>query len=91
MKYFEFDKHGYWAMIAAVDEEKAIEVYVDVVAGENTAEVEGEGFPTEVTKQQAMRQYIDVLHHTTPLKTEDIIKDFNEFENSVVLIDSSLV
>ncbi|MFK4375246.1 hypothetical protein ABH948_000642 [Bacillus sp. RC218] len=90
MKYFEFNKHEYWAMVVAENTEKAIEVYVGAVAGETIEEVKEEGFPTEITKQQAMRQYIDVLHQTTSLKTEEIIKDFNEFEDSVVLIDSSL-
>ncbi|EPF06300.1 hypothetical protein ICQ_01915 [Bacillus toyonensis] len=28
MKYFGFDKHGYWAMVAAEDGEKAAEVYL---------------------------------------------------------------
>lgn len=90
MKYFKFNKHEYWAMVVAENTEKAIEVYVGAVAGETIEEVKEEGFPTEITKQQAMRQYIDVLHQTTSLKTEEIIKDFNEFEDSVVLIDSSL-
>ncbi|PHF94211.1 hypothetical protein [Bacillus wiedmannii] len=90
MKYFEFNKHEYRAMVAARDVEQAVEVYVDVVAGENTEEVKEEGLPTEITKQQAMRRYIDVLHQTTSLNTEEIIKDFNKFEGSVVLIDASL-
>nr|WP_254520677.1 hypothetical protein [Bacillus cereus] len=56
MKYFEFDKHGYWAMVAAEDEEKAIEVYVEEVAGESIEEIKEGGEPTEITREQALNR-----------------------------------
>ncbi|WP_436863969.1 hypothetical protein [Bacillus fungorum] len=92
MKYFEFDKHGYWAMIAAEDEEKAIEVYVEEVAGESIEEIEEEGEPTEITREQALNRYTEAsISVAGYLTIEEITKEFNECKNTTLLIDSSLI
>lgn len=91
MKYFEFDKHGYWAMVAAEDEDKAIEVYVEEVAGESIEEIEEEGEPTKITRKQALNRYIESsISVAGYLTIEEITKEFNERKNTTLLIDSSL-
>lgn len=90
MRYFEFDKHEYWALVAAENTEKALDVYTEIVAGESGEQVRGEGIPTEITKKQARRKYVDALLSTTSSALDEIILDFNQRKNDVVLIESSV-
>ncbi|MEC3398113.1 hypothetical protein P9037_30470 [Bacillus thuringiensis] len=48
MKYFEFDKHGYWALVVAESVDVACEIYAEEVAGESAEQVKEEGNPKEV-------------------------------------------
>ncbi|QWH76428.1 hypothetical protein EXW59_06800 [Bacillus mycoides] len=89
MRYFEFNKHDYYALMAVKDggEEKAIELYVENVAGESIEEVE-EGLPVEITREQALSKYLDVMGKGD---ISEWIKMFNQCENLPVLIDGTLV
>ncbi|MGX5472594.1 hypothetical protein [Bacillus toyonensis] len=92
MRYFEFDKHEYYALVAADGEaDRAIEIYVENVAGESIEQLKEEGLPTEIKKKQALQKYINATAEVSPVtKVSKIVKDFNEHENSVVLICGSL-
>ncbi|HIE8456396.1 TPA: hypothetical protein ACXPT9_005444 [Bacillus cereus] len=90
MRYFEFDKHEYWALVAAENTEKAFDVYTEIVAGESGDQVREEGVPTEITKKQARRKYVDALLSTTSSALDEIILGFNQRKNDVVLIESSV-
>ncbi|MED1012157.1 hypothetical protein [Bacillus mycoides] len=91
MKYFEFNNHEYWAMVAAEDEERAIEVYVEEVAGESIEEIKEKGEPTEITREQALNRYIEAsISVAGYLTIEEITEEFNERKNTTLLIDSSL-
>lgn len=90
MRYFEFDKHEYWALVVAENTEKALDVYTEIVASESGEQVRGEGIPTEITKKQARRKYVDTLLVTTSSALDEIILGFNQRKNDVVLIESSV-
>lgn len=102
MKYFEFNNHDYYAMIA-VDENRviapdmsieeackhvAVKFYVESVAGESVTEVWEEGEPTEISREDALKQFMRTPGDIMP---EDE-KFFNNVEHGeVILIDGSLV
>lgn len=90
MRYFEFAKHDYYALMAVKDggEEKAIELYVEIVAGESIEEVEEEGLPVEITREQALSKYLDVMGRDD---ISEWIKMFDQCENLPLLIDGTLV
>ncbi|MGX5528583.1 hypothetical protein [Bacillus toyonensis] len=91
MRYFEFNNHEYWVMVAAENKEKVIEVYIEEVAGESVEEVKEEGEPTEITQEQALNRYIEAsISVAGYLTIEEITKEFNECKNTTLLIDSSL-
>lgn len=63
MKYFEFNKHEYYALIAVDgDADKAIEVYVENVGGDSVEQVKEEGFPSEITREQALEIFTNALN-----------------------------
>ncbi|WP_420972140.1 hypothetical protein [Bacillus thuringiensis] len=90
MRYFEFNKHDYYALMAVKDggEEKAIDLYVEIVAGESIEEVEEEGLPVEITREQALAKYLDVMGKDN---ISEWIKMFDQCENLPLLIDGTLV
>lgn len=104
--YFEFDEHDCYGLIAIklnadeldnvqgdlieVGAYKAAELYVEVIAGESPEEILEEGFPVQITKSEALLKYLlapDVLDKPVG----ELIKEFEEVENGVLLIDGSLV
>ena len=62
-RYFEFNQHEYYALIAVKDEpvkdalEKAYEQYVEYVGGDNVEMIKEEGEPDEITRNEAMLKY----------------------------------
>lgn len=81
MRYFEFNKHDYYALMAVKDggEEKAIELYVQIVAGDS---IEEEGLPLEITRGQALSKYLDVMGKDN---ISEWIKMFNQNEEALEL------
>lgn len=96
--YFEFDDHEYYGLIAVNMEEedrnepheKAIEIYVSEIAGVCFYSVSEEGKPEQITKEQAFMKFMYAPNHEdNDVKT--LIKQFEEMENGVLLIDGSLI
>ncbi|WP_078392034.1 hypothetical protein [Shouchella patagoniensis] len=103
MRYFEFTKHEYYALIS-VDEDQvmvpdmtvdlacehvAIEVYAQKVAGESAIEVASEAPITQITEEEARKRYLKSSGEIPP-------EDFFKFEDivshgEVILIDGHLV
>lgn len=89
MKFFEFNKCEYYALIGAETEEKAIEFYEEIVANiENNDQK-----PTEISRFRAKEKLMFKIENWN-----DKIKAHQEFtemaeksEPYLVLIDSSLV
>lgn len=94
MMYFEFNRHEYWALIAAGTVDKAYEIYAENVANSDAEEVRKEGQASPVSTRHALDKYIKSRMTEKLLNkgfTEEFTKDFFERYNTVVLIESSLV
>ena len=92
MKYFEFNKQEYWALVSAESVEKAYEVYAEEVAYESAEEVEEEGEPKEIHAVDAALMYEEaILKEDSDRHPSEIAKDFNLLKNTTVLITSELV
>ncbi|MEC2869948.1 hypothetical protein ACIQHV_11135 [Bacillus bombysepticus] len=91
MKYFEFNKHEYWALVAAESVEKAYEVYAEEVACESAEQVKEEGEPKEVDSISAFIKYKkSVLAESDSQSNEEIQKTFDSLKNTTILITSEL-
>lgn len=93
MKYFEFDKHEYWALVAAETKDRAYTVYAKEVAGNGTQSVISEGDITEITTEIAFGKFLNAVAHLEENKgknLQDYLNDFNDHENQTVLITSEL-
>ncbi|MFY0167290.1 hypothetical protein P3K79_28095 [Bacillus anthracis] len=93
MKYFEFNKHEYWALVAAENVIKACEVYAEEVAGESVVEVQKEGAVDEITREVAFGKFLNAVAHLEENKGKNLqgyLNDFNGHENQTVLITSEL-
>lgn len=91
MKYFEFNKHEYWALVAAESVEKAYEVYAEEVACESAEQVKEEGNPREMMEIDAHIMYERVVRKNgDERKISEIAKDLLAMKNTTVLITSEL-
>lgn len=88
MKYFEFNNHEYWALVAAESVEKAYEVYAEEVAGETVEQVTKEGAITEISNDVAFVKYRTA--DTEKRSLLELTNDFNSLVNTTVLITSTL-
>jgi len=95
--YFEFNEHEYYGLITvSVDDndfvtkphKKAAEIYAEVIAGENAIQVLDEALPHERTEHYALATFVRGIHENNPT-IRDLLKQFDETENDVLLIDSS--
>ncbi|MCC2507625.1 hypothetical protein [Bacillus cereus] len=92
MKYFEFNNHEYWALVAAESEEKAHQVYTE--EGEECRYTSKEEGPvTEISKEIAFDKYIGTVAHIEENQGRGLlglIHDFLNHKNTTVLIISEL-
>lgn len=99
--YYEFVDQEYYALVTVtiqnVDKLQmkssgllAAEVYAKVVGGESAHAVLEEGLPKLRTKEYAFEKFIrSAYKHSDDLAVA--IKEFDELENNVLLIDGSLI
>ena len=91
MKYFEFDKHEYWALVAAESKEKACEIYAEEVAYDSVEQVKEAGEPKEIYRIGALKKYTEVvLKENDSISNESIRKTFDSLKNTTILITSEL-
>ncbi len=95
--YYEFNKHEYYALMAVKKDQpyrdtynKSVKLYVDIVAGESVAEVKKEGIPTQITRNQALLKWL-TCKDNKDTNVGILIDDFNGCEDTVLLVDSTLV
>lgn len=100
--YFEFSDNEYYALVAVeVDEEeilhedvrpfkKATEFYVEIVAGDSVEQVLEEAHPYQRTKEYAFMKYTYALKNEK-LTVSELVDEFEDMSNGVLLIDGSLV
>lgn len=86
-KYYEFNKHDYYAIIKAENQSKAIEHYLEFVAGNSLIEVLEEGNPDEISALKAL----EVYGSTAPkgITFTEVLESFMN-EHSLIVIDGSL-
>ncbi|MCR6855417.1 hypothetical protein [Bacillus thuringiensis] len=85
MRYFEFNNHEYWALVAAESEEKAHQVYTEEVAGncdECRYTSKEEGPVTEVSKEIAFGKYIGAVAHIEENQGRGFNKSSKRFSES---------
>lgn len=92
MKYFEFNKHEYWAIVAAEDAQKAFAVYVAEVGGDSITQIIEEGYPAEVSKDRVLGLMLMVSAPNGILDgtVESVTKELESRVNTTVLITNQL-
>ncbi|MGY3716772.1 hypothetical protein ACWE42_14735 [Sutcliffiella cohnii] len=96
--YVEFNKQDYYGLVTVnVDEDgffdyvdKATNIYVDEIAGENIEEILLEGQPKRVTKEYAFWKLAN-CKDSNVYTVGELLKEFEERENTCIVIDGSLV
>lgn len=97
--YYEFDRHEYYALVVVTVEDtnlytrpykKATELYVEVVAGESVDEVLEESEPSLRTKEYAFMKFMHA-HDDEARTVKELLAEFDEAKNDVLLVDSSLL
>lgn len=92
MKYFEFNKHEYYALIVAESVEKAIDIYLEIVGHENAEEVKTT-MPTETNFYLAFKRYRAVRAKDDGLKwffPKEYMEDFESFKNVAIVLDGAI-
>ena len=106
VRYFEFREQEYYGLVAVktdlkgldrlqrakakVGANKAFELYVDIIAGETVDEIKEEGYPTEISKSEALLKFLLALDNADE-SVGDLISQFEAVANGALLIDSSLM
>lgn len=101
VRYFEFNKHEYYGLVATHREkeeikasakshrDQALKIYYETIAGDSIESVVYEGEPNEISKSEALLKFLlatDAKNETV----SDLIEEFDFIKNGVVLIDGSL-
>jgi hypothetical protein len=106
VQYFEFRDQEYYGLVAVktdlssldilekarakIGVNKAFEVYVETIGGESVDKIKMEGYPTEISKSEALLKFLlapDNLNESV----QSLISQFEEVENNALLVDGSLV
>ncbi|MCY9153699.1 hypothetical protein [Bacillus haynesii] len=87
MKYYEIHE-PYYALLAAEDEKKAAEVYVEAVADDDGTLKNG---IKEVSRQYAYgRVWESDLKNRPEISVSKFVRDFDKRKNDCLLIDGAL-
>lgn len=89
MKFYEFNEFGYYALIGAETEDKAMEYYSETVS---EIEDDEEGVPIEITKEEAKAKLIKACSKE---EKSELVEEFDlctsTSEPYLILIDGSLI
>jgi len=101
VRYFEFNKHEYYGLVATHREkeeiktsakshrDQAFEIYYETVAGDSIESVVFEGEPNEISKSEALLKFLLAADVKNEIVGE-LIDEFECIKSGVVLIDGSL-
>ncbi|MBO1628584.1 hypothetical protein [Bacillus arachidis] len=92
MSYFEFDKHEYYALVAAESIEKAIDIYLEIVGHEEEKEVRAIK-PTEISFCAAFKHYRSVRAKEDGLKyffPTEYMETFEVMKNTAIVLDGAI-
>lgn len=90
MKYYEFNKHDYYALIKAETAQKSMELYVEYVAGDSVEQIKTEGTPDLLNKYDAFVKY-GLAPKEVNENFEEAVKYFEDDTEGLLLIDGSLI
>lgn len=90
MKYYEFNKHEYYALIKAKTAQKSMEIYVENVAGDSVEQIRSEGTPDILNKYDAFVTY-GLAPKDVNENFEESVNYFEDETESLLLIDGSLI
>jgi len=96
VRYFEFNKTDYYALIAVATEEDAItdamEIYAKHVAYDSVEELKSNGlYPDELTKDQALLKFLTAKRNED-FTVKRLLQEFEGCnEDCVLLIDGLLL
>lgn len=89
MKFFEFNDFGYYALIGAETEDRAIKHYEEDVSDIEDKDV----YPLEISKEEAKKKLLTICKNED--EEEKAKREFNKFtlssEPYLILIDGSLI
>jgi hypothetical protein len=94
--FFEFDKQDYYGLVTVESEidgyyiDDATEIYVETISGESVEEVLEEGHPRQVTKEYAFWKLCN-CKDSGDYTVGELLKEFENMENTCVVIDGTLV
>ena len=96
VRYFEFNKHEYYGLVATHREaseiktsakshkDQAFEIYYEAVAGDSLESVLLEGEPNEISKSEALLKFL-LAKDTKNEIVGELIEEFETIKNGVVL------
>lgn len=95
-RYFEFNNHEYYALVAvSVEEdviEKAAEIYLAYIEyTSNIDDVLEEGIPEEITKEEAFWKMAHCSGYLYSLTVEQFVEQFDTLQNVAIILDSALM
>lgn len=106
VQYFEFNDHEYYGLVAvradftklnrtqravvSTGQQKAIKTYLNTVGGESFEEIEREGYPTSISKSEALLKFL-LATDTIDRSVRELVEEFEGIENGALLVDSSLI
>lgn len=97
--YYEFSDNEYYGLVAVSTDEydlktqpyiKATEIYLKGIGGDSVNQILDEGTPYQRTKEYAFMKFAyapNTLNHTA----EELIKEFENIKDGVLLVDGSLI
>jgi len=96
LKYYEFNKTDYYALLAVKEVKtdnmiKAMKLYVKYVAYDSVDELRANSMhPKEISKNEALLKFL-MSPSSEEMTVKNVVKQFNDCEDSVLLIDGSLL
>lgn len=59
IKYFEFSKAAYYALVASSDMKGAIDLYIEEICYDNLQQLHDDhAYPIEISKEEALSKYV---------------------------------
>ncbi|MCU7667695.1 hypothetical protein [Bacillus thuringiensis] len=98
MKYFEFNQHEYYALIAVSEKEgrdsleKAYEIYFEIIGSDSAQEVKAAGEPEEMSfayvwfRWKALMKRTEELH----IPADKWMQELRKHKDAAVIVDGSL-
>lgn len=91
LKFYEFNKHEYYALIGAYSENEAFGIYLDNVAGNSIRDLIDEGKVDEISECEAIIKFGKAICNDESFTFDYVMNEFLTENEGVILKDSSLM